>query len=177
MLFQLSSNGACHCDAGWLILANVQRLAWQQWRAQITLLSLVSVCPGDFVVFLSMLQGCTWNIISSCIQVISFGFISRSSSESCFTPTNTSTLVLKSMLSPSFPFISFCLAALHHMIWVQINHNGLCESFFFQTQSTPPSVYYGHYIRFILYYLPCQFNQFNTEVWDLKILSKSGLKL
>lgn len=79
-----------------------------------TLLALAGVDPGDFVVFLSVLQGCTWKKkIFICDQVMLFGFISRSSSESCFTPTNTSTLVLKSMLSPSFPFIPFCL---HHMI-------------------------------------------------------------
>lgn len=100
---------------------------WQQGRALIARLSLVTMFILVILCFCQCCRG-IW-----CLVIFKSFFLTLSvgaPSKSCCAPTNTSTLVLKNMLSLSFPFISFCLAALHHMIWVQINHNGLCESCF-----------------------------------------------
>lgn len=93
---------------------------------------------SHFVVFLSMLQWKQgvhtrgwWCFDSVTFRWSSFWQTSLdlfgSSGESCCAP-HPPPGAEQCVVTLIFFYLLFCLAALYHMIWVQINHNGISES-------------------------------------------------
>lgn len=155
-------------------------LVRQQWRALITLLSFVCVYSGDFDVFLSMLQGCTWKYNLQLCSGHPFWFYLSEIQWILFYPHQHFHTGAKEYV---ITFISFhlflsCSSSSHDLS--ANKPQWTLRILFFSPkpvlESTPPSFYHYHYIRFILHCLHISLIHLTPKFEILRFLPKVELK-